>query len=282
MLVFFNGKFINEQNAKVSINNRSFRYGDGFFETIKCINGHLPLWEYHSQRLFSTLSAFQFTPPKYFNDAFIRNAIDELVSKNLLKEYVRVRITIFRGDGGIYDAINHQPNILIQTWPLNPENNNLNENGLVTGDFTTGFKAADTFANLKSNNYLLYAMAALHAKRQHLNDVFVFNHNRRYCDATIANLWVVKNGEVFTPSLAEGPVAGVMRRYLIENLPALGIKVTEGELTPDDIKEADEVFITNAIYGLKWVKQHNDTSFSNKLTARIHAALMAPLWAATI
>ena len=282
MLVYVNGKMINQVNASISIDNRSFRYGDGFFETIKCINSQLPLWEYHSKRLFATLEALHFEKPSFFTLDYIKEAILTLVKKNQVGKLARVRVTIFRGEGGIYDAINHRPNLLIQTWELNPENNNLNENGLVTGDYTTGFKAADAFANLKSNNYLLYAMAALHSKQQHWNDALVFNHNARYCDATIANLWVVKNGEVRTPALSEGPVAGVMRRFIIENLPALGIKLSEGELTPDNVKEADEVFLTNAIYGLKWVKQHNDTSYSNKLTTRIHAALIAPLWAATI
>lgn len=282
MLVYLNGKMINQVNASISIDNRSFRYGDGFFETIKCINSQLPLWDYHSQRLFATLEALHFEKPSFFTPDYIKEAILTLVKKNQAGKLARVRVTIFRGEGGIYDAINHRPNLLIQTWELNPENNNLNENGLVIGDFTTGFKAADAFANLKSNNYLLYAMAALHAKRQHWNDALLINHYKRYCDATIANLWVAKNGEVRTPALAEGPVAGVMRRYLIENLPALGIKVVEGELTPEDVNEADEVFLTNAIYGLKWVKQHNDTSFSMKLSECIHAKLIAPLWAATI
>lgn len=282
MLAYFNGKFINEQNAKVSINNRSFRYGDGFFETIKCINGQLPLWEFHAKRLFATLALLQFTPPNYLNDTYIKNLILELVGKNGLQENVRVRVTIYRGDGGIYDVINHQPNVLIQTWPLNRENNNWNENGLIIGEYTNGFKAADGFANLKTNNYLLYAMAALHAKKMHWNDALVRNHKGDYADATISNLWMVKDDKIFTPPLSDGPVEGTMRAFLLAYLPKNGFIVSEQSITPEILLSADEVFLTNAIYGIKWVKQFGEQSFSNQKTHGIFQSLVKPLWQGTI
>jgi branched-chain amino acid aminotransferase len=170
------------------------------------------------------------------------------------------------------------PNLLIQSWPLNPANNLLNENGLVTGDFAQGFKAADALANLKSNNYLLYAMAALQAKRHHWNDALLLNHRGTYADTTIANLWAVKENRIMTPPLADGGVAGVTRRFLLENLPAAGFSVVERTLAPTDVESADEVFLTNAIYGLRWVRQHGESVFSNATAARIHHELLRPLW----
>jgi len=173
MFCNFNGKIINEKNATVSVNNRSFRYGDGCFETIKVVDNKIILADYHIERLFNSLQVLQFECPSFFNAPFILNTILELVKRNQHEKLARVRLTIFRGNGGLYDAENHHPNYLIQSWPLNPENNKLNENGLVLGIFEGGFKAADTFANIKSNNYLLYSQAALHAKQQHWNDALV-------------------------------------------------------------------------------------------------------------
>jgi branched-chain amino acid aminotransferase len=281
MLVYLNGKMINQANALVSVDNRSFRYGDGFFETIKCINHQLPLWKYHERRLFDSLEVLFFQKQVYFTPDFLKEAILELIRKNQHGKLARVRVTIFRGEGGIYDPVNHRPHILIQSWPLNPENNKLNENGLVIGDYDGGFKAADSFANLKTNNYLLYAMAALQVKQQHWNDALVTNHRGTYADTTIANLWLIKNGLIFTPPLSDGPVAGTMRRFLLDNLAAAGFSVTEKTLGKQNLLEADEVFLSNAIYGIKWVRQFEERFFLSAITESIHAKLIAPLWAAT-
>jgi branched-chain amino acid aminotransferase len=158
----------------------------------------------------------------------------------------------------------------------------LNENGLVIGDYTGGFKAADGFANLKSNNYLLYAMAAMFAKQQHWNDALIFNHSGTYCDATISNLWIIKDNKIFTPPLSDGPVAGTMRQFLLDNLEDAGFSIEEKSLTRKDLIAADELFLSNAIYGIKWVKQHEEAVYVGNKIASIHASLIAPLWSATI
>ena len=75
MLVYLNGKMINQANALVSVDNRSFRYGDGFFETIKCINHQLPLWKYHERRLFDSLEGLFFQKQVYFTPDFLKEAI---------------------------------------------------------------------------------------------------------------------------------------------------------------------------------------------------------------
>ncbi len=273
-----NGKILNEKNALVSVNNRSFRYGDGCFETIKIVNGKISLAEFHIDRLFATLQLLQFESPSFFTPAFILQSITELVEKNQHPKLARVRLTIFRGNGGLYDPENHHPNYLIQSWVLNPENNNLNENGLVIGTYPNGFKAADTLANIKSNNFLLYAMAAMHSKQQHWNDALVLNHKETFADATIANLFIITNKTITTPPLSDAPVNGTIRRYLLQHLPALGYSVMEQSILPEDLQQADECFLTNAIYGMKWVKQHGDTSFQSKHVFTIHKELIKCLW----
>jgi branched-chain amino acid aminotransferase len=282
MLVFHNDKFINIKNATVSVDNRSFRYGDGFFETIKVINGQIPLWDYHKTRLNKTLKALQFDIPSYFTDSYILQLIQELVKRNQHEKCARVRVTIFRGEGGIYDAINHRPQLLIQSWPLNTQNNLLNENGLVIGLYNDGFKAADKFANLKTNNYLLYAMAALTVKQSHWNDAIIHNHFGRVADATIANCFLVKDGIIKTPPLSEGPVAGTMRAYLLEHLQKNNFSFQEKELAPEEIMNADEVFLSNAIYGIRWVARIEDKQYDNTTSNLIFKKIVEPLWHSTL
>lgn len=277
MLVWLNGKFLNSNNAFISVDNRSFRYGDGFFETIKYNQGVMNSWSDHSERFFRTLEALHFDKPAFLTPGYLESNIHELVKRNGHFKLARVRITAFRGDGGIYDAINHKPFLLIQSWSLNPENNKLNINGLVTGIYPDGFKAADPFANLKTNNYLLYAMAALWAKRQHLNDAIVLNHRGDTADSTIANLWIIKNGNIYTPPLSDGPVAGTMRARLLRQLPVAGYPVYEESVTLEMLMDAEEVFFTNAIYGMKWVRQIGDRDYTNSQIQSIYSDLQPGL-----
>ena len=145
----------------------------------------------------------------------------------------------------------------------------LNENGLVIDIFPDARKSCDKFSNLKSANYLPYAMAARYAKENKLNECLVLNVHERIADATIANIFLIKGDRLITPSLNEGCVNGVMRRYLIAN-----IKVEEGEIAETDIQDADEVFLTNAISGIRWVKNFREKSYSNLQSRKIYKDLI--------
>ena len=278
MYCILNGKITKEENAAIPVNNRSFRYGDGCFETMKVVNGTILLAEFHFERLFHALEKLQFNCPPLFTAAFLSTQIDTLLKKNQHEKMARLRLTVFRGEGGLYDAVNMSPNWLLQSWPLNPETSILNSNGLVTGIYRGGFKAADPLANIKHNNYLLYAMAALHAKAQHWNDALVLNHTGHVADATIANVYIIKNDTIITPPLTEGPVNGVMRRWLLHQLPLHGFAVQERALTENDVLGADEIFLSNAIYGVKWVQQVGEAMFKLNQTAFIHKAIIQPLF----
>jgi branched-chain amino acid aminotransferase len=116
-------------------------------------------------------------------------------------------------------------------------------------------------------------MAALHAKENKWNDSIVLNAEGRICDASIANIFMLKNDEVFTPSLSEGCVAGVMRRFLLEQLPAIGYRVHETKIEINDLVKADEIWLTNAVYKLKWVKSFNEKKIGNKVALNIFSKL---------
>ncbi len=263
--LFLDGKFLPSNKAVISPDNRSFRYGDGFFATIKCNNGKLQLETFHLERITDSLRLLQFQPPAYFQGDFIRESIVSLLRKNVHKGFARVRCTIFRGDGGIYDAQNHFPHLMIQSWPLSNESNQLNINGLDIGIYPNAVKAVDDFSGIKSNNYLPYTMGAIWAKQQHLNDALILNSNGMVADATIANIFLVYDGQLITPPLSDGPVAGVMRRAVLHIAKEFGIAAEERSILPSELLVADEVFLTNAIYGLKWVKLFGEKHYHQAL-----------------
>ena len=273
-----NGEFVREEAICISANNRSFRYGDGFFETIKIVSQKIVLSDYHFSRLFSSLALLGFEIPSILNAGYFQNLIEQLVIKNNHQKLARVRITFYRGDGGLYDQVSNYPNHLIQSWPLETSINQLNENGLVTDVYTKARKVSDEFSSVKSNNFLCYAMAALWAKSQKLNDCLLLNPYNNIADSTIANIFIVDNGIIKTPLLSDGPVSGVTRKYLLEHLPDIGLQCIETSLITADISQASEIFLTNAISGIKWVKSFGDQQYTNTLSAHIHKQLIRPIF----
>ncbi len=274
LFLFSDGKFVRTGKALISPNNRSFRYGDGFFETIKWNSGKILLEQYHMERLFHSLEILKFKPPNYFNTDYISQAIHALVQKNQHHRLARVRVTIYRGDGGIYDDQNHFPHILIQTWDLNESNNRLNENGLEIGIFSKAIKSADHFSMIKSNNYLPYLMAAIWAKEEKLNEAVLLNSNGHLVDTTIANIFIITNGIIKTPPIADGPVAGVMRKHIILQLKKHEFEVVESSISAADLETASEIFLTNAIYGIRWVKKLGIIHYSNDLIQHFYPKMV--------
>ncbi len=269
----FNGKIYKEETPVITADNRGLRYGDGLFETIKMKNGQLILEDEHFARLWKGLNILQFTIPKHFNPDKLLEEVLLLAKKNQHEKAARIRITIFRGKGGLYDAVDYAPNYIIQTWPLPVGNGELNSNGLDIGIYPQAKKSCDILSNLKHNNYLPYVMAALQAKKEKWNDAIVLNSHGRICDCTIANIFFVKNEVVYTAPLSEGCVAGVMRKYIFDKLNAIGFNCIEKEITIDELLDADEIFLTNSIYNLRWVKSIADKIFSNTSIKKIYAAI---------
>lgn len=273
MLYFnFNGKILEENSNIIGANSRAVRYGDGLFETIKYKNNQLVLLDEHFARLWKGMQSLQFQQPKLFTPDLLQQETLQLLTKNKLSA-ARVRITVIRGDGGLYDAKSHLPNYIIQTWPL-PENNDLlNENGLQLCIYKEAKKSIDAFSNLKHNNFLPYFMGALFAKQQLCNDAVILNCFDRVSDTTIANLFVIKNGTILTPSTDEGCIAGVMRKQIIQELVKSGYTISETQLTEATLMDADEIFLSNSIYNLRWVGGIADKKYDNKEIKKIYASL---------
>ena len=269
----YNGKIYTNETAIIGAANRGLRYGDGLFETIKMKAGNLVLEDEHFARLWKGMQVLQFTVPKHFNPDKLTAEVLQIAKKNQQEKAARIRITVFRSDGGLYDAADNFPNYIIETWALPEGDGELNSNGLDLGIYADVKKSCDILSNLKHNNYLPYVMAALQAKKQKWNDAVILNSYGRVCDSTIANIFLIKDEVIYTPAVTEGCVAGVMRKFMIDQLAATGFTCIEKAITVDELLNADEVFLTNSIYNLRWVKSINDKNFGNTLTQKIYTAV---------
>jgi branched-chain amino acid aminotransferase len=266
----YDGQMLRSDTQILTVGNRSFRYGDGLFETMMVRDGQLCLGAYHFDRLFSGMQFLSIHAA--FNRETLESQILELCRKNGDGPRSRVRLVVFRGEGA--DPIGHTPHYIIESWPL-PGAPTLNDRGLIIDVFPAGRKACDALSNLKSNNYLLYTLATLYAQDHGLDDCLVLNSHDSLADSTIANLFYVDKGQVFTPPLSAGCVAGVMRRHLIENMPGAGFAVEEKMVTTEDLLNADEIFLTNAIRGIRWVGSFRKKQLNNILATNIYKQLIA-------
>ena len=159
---------------------------------------------------------------------------------------------------------------MIESSPLEQNQDAFKKDGLIIDIFPDARKSIDKFSNLKSANYLPYVMAAIWAKETKLDDALVVNQHERICDATIANIFWVMDEKIFTPSLNEGCVAGVMRKKILElPSPNSGFLVQESVLTENILLQADEVFLTNAITGIRWVKECRGKIYKNTVSSKL-------------
>ncbi len=270
--IIYNGKVFEETEAIIGAANRGLRYGDGLFETIKYKNKELILVDEHFARLWKGMQLMKFEIPKLFKTEDLQKQMLLLLKKNKLS-VARIRLSVIRADGGLFDAKNLNPNYIIQTWPLNDDQGKLNENGLQVCIYEDAKKMTDHFSNIKHNNYLPYFMGALFAKEQRCNDAIILNNHDRVCDSTIANIFIIKNEYIYTPPLSEGCVAGVMRKFIIQQAGSLEFPIAEKAITKDFLLDADEVFLSNSIFNIRWLASIADKKYSNNITRRIFESL---------
>lgn len=271
-----NGKLLSSATPSIHPDNRAFRYGEGLFETMRFTGDRIPLWAFHKERLVQALQLLGFKLPVIFSFEQLQKEIRSLVLKNHHAPDARIRLTVFRGDGGIWDSMNTDFQYLIQTWPL--EKSSFNENGLDIDLFPYGRKAVDLYSGLKSCNYLIYLSAARFAKEKKVNECLVLNQYGRIADGTISNVFAFQEGGIITPPLSEAGIAGTMRRYLIEQLSLKGYRVIEKSLDEDDLLHSNELFLSNAISGIRWVKSFRTKTYSCGMSARIFNEIISPLF----
>jgi branched-chain amino acid aminotransferase len=273
--IFIDGKFLIATSPSLLITNKSFRYGDGFFETIRVVNNKIPLWALHSNRILNSLQILQGNLPKNIEVVNLEKSINQTVVKNKLTD-ARVRLSFYRDQGGLTDFTHNIFSFIIEAFALQEGNYEVNQNGLELGFYETHKKISGTLSNVKSSSFQIYSLAAQYAKQQKLNDVIVLNEKNEIVDTTIANIFIIKNGVGYTPYEASGAVLGCMRKYILENYKTIEIK--EQPLLKEDILEADEVFLTNAILGLRWVKSIGDKMYLPKVSFDVYNTLIAPLY----
>jgi len=259
--IIFNHKILNKKELTFSIDNRAFLYGDGLFESIKIINGKPFNLEAHLKRLFSASALLDLQINASKKD-FINN-IDSLIKKNKVTKGGNLKIIVFREEGGKFLPENNSTSFLIMS--KESENNlfKLNKNGLDLGLFRDQLKPKGELSNYKSISALQSIICSLDARKKAKEDCLMFNPENNIVESSNSNVFYVRNRLIYTPKLLEGCVDGTMRNCIL-NLKNLDFNIIETEVRTEDILDADEVFLSNAISGIRWVSSIEDRKFSQQ------------------
>ncbi len=252
--VWYNGQFFSGNQPVLGVDNRSFAYGDGLFETIHAYGTQGKHLNLHYDRLIKSMKLLNLEVPAFFTLEFMDREITRLLNKNRHFQSTRVRLSVFRDDGGFYTPATNAISIVMQSTPLAENFYPYNQKGLIVDIFTEIKKPNNLFSSLKSSNALIYVMASIHKESIGVDDCLLINEQNRLIEATSSNLFLVIGNQIYTPCLSEGCVDGVMRRLVIQLAVDSGHKVYhQTQIDTDMLNKADELFLTNAIFGIKWI-----------------------------
>jgi len=252
-----NGKILPVKTPIFKASNRGLKYGDGLFETMRSLNGHIPFARDHFRRLVQGMKVLSINVPKTFSFSFFQKEILKL-TKN---EHSRVRFSIYRSEGGLYLPKGKTFHFVIEASPLKKPLFELNAKGLHLGLTKKVQLSYDSLSPIKSIAALPYIIAATDRQKQKVDDVLILNTKGRIAEANSSNLFVWTGRRLKTPALTEACIAGVIRKQILGKANKLGLKVTETKVTLNDLKKARSIFLTNSIQGIRWVNRFENSIF---------------------
>lgn len=267
--------------SSLSLSDRGLAYGDGVFETMLVVNRSTPLWSLHRNRLFSGLSCLGIDLYQGQLNHHLQQ-IDDVLSHSSESYWVH-KLMITRGqDGhGYQPASESSANIISQLFPKckSPLNQieasvHLCQQSLIP---TPGW------AGLKTLNQLIYVLSSRERSGTAFDEGLLLSANGDLIEATARNIFIVKKNILLTPKITLCGVSGTMKHLITETLaPTLGIQVMEKNLSLNDLRHADEVFLSNAVTGIwpviNYFEKKQDTRQWNVgvLTRQLQNALV--LW----
>ncbi|MFC4269682.1 aminotransferase class IV [Polaribacter marinivivus] len=265
-MINFNGDILDQEKFSLTAENRGFKYGDAVFETIKVVNNKVIFWEDHYFRLMASMRMLRMKIPMSFTLEFLEKEILSLVKANNTSQKSRVRLTIFRKDGGLYTPKTNEIDFLVEASELN---HNI-KNDYKIDIFKDFYNYSGLLSTIKTNNKMLNTLASVFAKENDLDNCILINEKKGVVEVTNGNIFIVKDNVVKTPATTEGCIKGIVRKKVLEILSKNEeFQVEETSISPFEIQKADEVFITNAIIGIQPVTQYKKKTFKVDFSKKI-------------
>lgn len=271
--LLFNDEFFTVDTPILTASNRSFKFGDGLFESMRMINNKLQFADLHADRLIAGMKALKMEGYTLLDDYFLRQKTADLVKKNKVNGNVRFRLSVYRGGAGVYTPEINKVGYVLEGIPLKTNQYDLNPKGLIIDVFDEMTKSVNKLSNFKTSNALLYVLAGIFKTQNRLDECIILNQHGFLCESISSNIFIVYNKQIYTPALTEGCVGGVMRTAIMQLAKMNNIQLIEAQINPEILKEAEEVFITNATQGIQWVMGYGRKRYFNEMSKFLVAKL---------
>ena len=247
--------------------NRAMLFGDGFFESMRIHENKILLEEYHLQRIKLSCELLQLNCTETFLQE-LKSNIHQTITANNLNEHTRVRLSIYRGGGGLYSSTSDEINYLITANELD-DFYQFSEQGLSIDFYQEQVKAAGKYSGIKSLSSQLYVMASIYAQQNNLDEVIILNHQQNCIEGNTSNLFTISNNIIYLSPVSDGCVDGVFRNFLISVLQKNNYDLKIQHISQQDLLDADEIFFCNAVRGIRWVKSLGNKTYSSQITKSI-------------
>lgn len=269
-MINFNGKIL-EDSFQLSIHNRGFNYGDALFETIKISHRKLLFWEDHYFRLMASMRIMRMEIPMNFNMQFLENQILNLIdSEELQEQSLRVKMLVFRNEGGLYLPTTNDISFLITANIVENEFYLLHNQDYKVDLFKDFYVSPSLLSTLKTNNKAINVVGSVFAKENNLQNCLLLNTNKQIVEALNGNIFVIKNNLIKTPPLTDGCLKGIMRKQIIDIINQVSdYEIIEESVSPFELQKADELWITNVIVGIQPITKYRKKTYTNKIAQSI-------------
>ena len=247
-LVYIDGEYHPKGNAKISVYDHGLLYGDGVFEGIRAYNGIVFHLREHIERMQEGLriTRINITLSK---QELMDAVVETLRKNNFMDAYIRLVVTRGRGDLGLDPRKSPKPSIIIMTEPVAPAHGReAKEKGISAIISSYRRDMVDgTSHELKSLNYIQSVLAKFQAIDAGTDEVVMLDHRGMVSEFHGSNLFLIKQGAVHTPTSASGILHGITRSRVLKLAEELGYDVHERDITPYELLNADEVFLTGTL-----------------------------------
>jgi branched-subunit amino acid aminotransferase/4-amino-4-deoxychorismate lyase len=238
-IVFFNGKFIPQDEARASVFETGFLYGWGLFETMRSYQGGIVYLNEHLKRMQASSKLIKIKFP--YPLAKIREAVKKTIKINSLQD-AYIRINLWKSGHG------SEISIIAKKYESYPSQKYKKGFYCQISQFRNN---EGTFLiKIKSNNYLIYQLAYLEAKNKGFDEAILLNNRGFVAEASRSNIFLVKEARLFTPSLECGCLDGITRKVVFDLAKKYNLKIDEGNFTLQDLYNSDEIFLTNSLIGI--------------------------------
>ena len=268
-MINFNGVIL-DSDFQLSVNNRSFLYGDGVFETLKIVDSTILFFEDHYFRLMASMRIVRMEIPMSFTLEFLESQILSLVNQLAIENSARVRITVYRNEGGYYAPNQNSVSYVIQAAPLSDKTYTIEKSNFEVDLYKDFAVTKQLLSTLKTTNKMIHVTASIFAKENQLESCLLVNDSKNVIEAISGNLFMLMGNTLITPPISEGCLNGIMRKQIITLAKQFEtIDFVEREISPFDIQKADELFITNVIQGIQPITKYRKKEFEIKLALQL-------------